>query len=43
MSRQGKLAVDRLRSGTVNLDGINAGFDRLADGSEIRQILDPHA
>ena len=40
---QGKLPVDRLGSGSVGFDGINAGFDRLADGSAVRQILDPHA
>lgn len=40
---QGKLPVDRLRSGTLGFDGINAGFDRLADGDAVRQILDPHA
>lgn len=39
---QGKLPVDRLRSGTLGFDGINAGFDRLAEGSAARQILDPH-
>ncbi len=41
--RQGKLPVDRLRSGRITLDEINAGFDRLADGAAVRQILDPHA
>lgn len=37
--RQGKLPVDRLRSGFIALDDINAGFDRLADGEVVRQIL----
>ena len=37
--RQGKLPVDRLRSGFVALEDINAGFDRLADGEVVRQIL----
>lgn len=40
--RRGKLPVDRLRSGSLTLDEINAGFDRLADGAAVRQILDPH-
>ncbi|MCP5149615.1 MAG: alcohol dehydrogenase catalytic domain-containing protein [Chromatiales bacterium] len=39
--RQGKLPVDRLKSGVVDLDGINAGFDRLAEGNVVRQILHP--
>ncbi len=41
--RQGKLPgmlpVDRLRSGFIALDDINAGFDRLADGEVVRQIV----
>ncbi len=37
--RRGKLPVDRLRSGFVALEDINAGFDRLADGDVVRQIL----
>jgi alcohol dehydrogenase len=41
--RQGKLPVDRLRSGRIGLDEINEGFDRLAEGAVVRQILDPHA
>ncbi len=41
--RQGRLPVDRLRSGRIALEDINAGFDRLADGAAVRQILDPHA
>jgi len=40
--RQGKLPVDRLRSGFVDFDGLNAGFDRLAKGEAVRQILRPH-
>jgi len=35
--------VDRLRSGSIRLDEINAGFDRLADGAVLRQVLQPHA
>lgn len=40
--REGKLPVDQLRTGELGLDGINEGFERLADGSAIRQILKPH-
>ena len=39
--RQGRLPVHRLVSGTLPLDDINAGFDRLADGAVVRQILKP--
>ena len=39
--RQGRLPVDRLLSGTLGLDGINLGFDRLSDGEVVRQILTP--
>jgi alcohol dehydrogenase len=39
--RRGKLPVDRLRSGTVTLDELNAGFDRLARGETVRDILVP--
>ncbi len=42
MYRRGKLPVDRLRSGFLGLDGINAGFDRLAEGGVLRQILRPN-
>ena len=37
--KQGRLPVDKLRSGFLALDDINAGFDRLADGNVVRQIL----
>ncbi len=37
--RQGRLPVEKLRSGTVTLDTINAGFDRLARGETVRDIL----
>ncbi len=36
---QGKLPVDRLLSGMVDLDGLNAGFDRLARGESARDVL----
>jgi alcohol dehydrogenase len=41
--RRGKLPVARLKSGELPLSAINAGFDRLADGSVLRQILRPNA
>ena len=41
--KRGKLPVDKLKSGTVTLDEINAGFDRLADGTVLRQILRPNS
>ncbi len=37
--RQGRLPVDRLLSGRLTLDEINTGFDRLQDGSAIRQVV----
>lgn len=40
--RAGKLPVDRLRTGELPLSEINEGFDRLSDGTAIRQILKPH-
>lgn len=41
--RHGKLPIDRLISGHLALDQINHGFDQLADGAVLRQILRPHA
>ena len=41
--KQGRLPVDKLKSGTLRLDQINEGFDRLADGAVVRQILLPHS
>jgi alcohol dehydrogenase len=35
------LPVDRLLSERIGLDGINEGFDRLADGATVRQVLIP--
>ena len=37
--RDGRLPVNRLRSGTLALEDINLGFDRLSDGAVVRQIL----
>jgi alcohol dehydrogenase len=37
------LPVRKLRSGFVTFDQINEGFDRLADGAVLRQVLRPHA
>ena len=39
--QQGLLPVDRLMSERIGLDEINVGFDRLADGASVRQILVP--
>ena len=41
--RQGRLPVDRLIGAHLGFDGLNTGFDRLADGEVVRQILTPHA
>lgn len=40
---EGRLPVDRLVGSQVGFEEMNAGFDRLADGAAIRQILRPHA
>ncbi|MGY1410256.1 MULTISPECIES: zinc-dependent alcohol dehydrogenase family protein [unclassified Luteimonas] len=37
--RAGRLPVDRLLTHRLSLDGINAGFDRLARGEAIRQVV----
>ncbi|MGN6550439.1 MAG: zinc-dependent alcohol dehydrogenase family protein [Pararhizobium sp.] len=37
--RRGRLPIDRLLTHRIRLDAINEGFDRLADGSAIRQIV----
>jgi len=39
--QQGMLPVDRLMSERITLDDINAGFDKLAEGGTVRQILVP--
>ena len=37
--QRGRLPVDRLLSETIRLDQINAAFDRLAEGSVLRQVI----
>ncbi len=39
--REGRLPVDRLMSGTIPLDEINAGFDRLDRGEVVRLVVTP--
>ncbi len=40
--KRGKLPVQKLISGTIPLEEINAGFDRLASGSVLRQVMLPN-
>jgi alcohol dehydrogenase len=37
--RQGRLPVDKLLTGRLRLDDINLGFDRLANGEAVRQVV----
>lgn len=37
--RRGRLPVDRLMTGRLALDEINAGFDRLGEGRAVRQVV----
>ncbi len=37
--RQGRLPVDKLLSGTLTLDQINEGFEKLASGKAVRQVI----
>jgi alcohol dehydrogenase len=37
--RRGKLPVDRLLTHELSLEDLNGGFDRLADGEALRQVL----
>lgn len=39
---EGRLPVDRLKSGTMGFDRLNVGFDLLDGGGVVRQILLPH-
>ena len=36
---QGRLPVDKLLSGRLALEEINEGFDRLHDGTAVRQVI----
>jgi alcohol dehydrogenase len=38
--RDGRLPVDSLLSGGLRLDEVNEGFDRLADGGVVRQVIE---
>ncbi|MCY1429642.1 putative alcohol dehydrogenase D [compost metagenome] len=38
--RDGRLPVNRLLSGRLSLEQINEGFDRLHDGSAVRQVIE---
>jgi alcohol dehydrogenase len=38
--KQGSLPLERLISHRIKLDQINEGFDRLHDGSAVRQIVE---
>ena len=38
--RQGKLPVEKLLTHRIKLDDVNEGFERLADGSAIRQVIE---
>jgi len=37
--KQGKLPIDHLMSGRLKLEDINSGFDRLAEGKAVRQVV----
>jgi alcohol dehydrogenase len=37
--RQGRMPVDRLLTGRLQLDDINLGFDRLREGKAVRQVV----
>ncbi len=37
--QDGKLPIDRLTSHQITLDDLNAGFDRMAEGSVVRQVM----
>ena len=39
LHEDGRLPIGRLMSGHVRLDDLNAAFDKLADGSVVRQVL----
>lgn len=37
--QDGKLPIDRLTSHRITFDGLNEGFDRMVDGSILRQVM----
>jgi alcohol dehydrogenase len=37
--KSGRLPVDRLMSDHISLDQVNEGFDRLSDGTTVRQVI----
>ena len=39
---EGRMPVDKLKSGEIGFDGLNANLDALEHGSVLRQILLPH-
>lgn len=39
LAQAGRLPIERLISARIGLDAINEGFDRLADGSALRQLV----
>ena len=39
MMQQGKLPIERLMTHRIRLDEINEGFERLAAGEAIRQVV----
>ena len=39
LHEDGRLPIERLLSGHVRLDDLNAAFDKLADGSVVRQVV----
>jgi alcohol dehydrogenase len=41
--RRGLLPVGQLRSGSLPLEGLNAGFDRMLCGESVRDVLEPGA
>jgi alcohol dehydrogenase len=40
MYQAGLLPIDKLRTHTLRLDEVNLGFDRLANGEAVRQLID---
>ncbi len=35
----GQMPIDKLRTEVIGFSGLNAGFDQLADGLGVRQVL----